>query len=217
MTPHRPEDLIETLAEDARPVRPLASPGARAATVLGALAIGCGLVLAWLSEPRQLLDRYAGRETIMAVEMAAMLATAILAIAGAFFLSIPGGSRKWLLAPIAPMLAWLGLSGAGCWTALQRGESAMAAGHGTDCLLFILGASILLGIPLLWRLARARPIDPLPVACLGGLGVAALAAFMLQFFHPFDVTFLDLGMHVTAVLIVVAATALMRRMALRPV
>ena len=36
--------------------------------------------------------------------------------------------------------------------------------------------------------------------------VAALAAFLLQFFHPFDVTFMDLSVHLVAVGIVVAVS-----------
>jgi hypothetical protein len=48
----------------------------------------------------------------------------------------------------------------------------------------------------------------LRVTAVGGLGVAALAAATLQFYHPFDVTIVDLAVHVTAVLIVVAAITL---------
>ena len=71
-------------------------------------------------------------------------------------------------------------------------------------------------MPLLWLLSRARPIDPAPVALLGGLGAAALAAFLLQFFHPFQVTFIDLAFHLLAVTIVIGGAALVRRRALRP-
>jgi hypothetical protein len=69
---------------------------------------------------------------------------------------------------------------------------------------------------LLWLLARARPIEPVPVALTAGLGIAALAAFLLQFFHPFAVTFLDLATHLAAVLLVVGAATLFNRRALAP-
>jgi hypothetical protein len=46
---------------------------------------------------------------------------------------------------------------------------------------------------------------------VGGLGVAGLAATTLQFYHPFDVTLIDLAVHVTAVLIVVACVTLSAR------
>jgi len=68
-----------------------------------------------------------------------------------------------------------------------------------------------LAVVLFWMLRRARPMDPLPVAATGTLGVAATAAFILEFFHPFDVTVIDLALHLAAVgLIVVLGTALRR-------
>jgi hypothetical protein len=60
-------------------------------------------------------------------------------------------------------------------------------------------------------LRHARPIAPLTVAVLGTLGVAATAAFILQFFHPFDVTVIDLALHLAAVAIVVSVGTLLRR------
>jgi len=43
--------------------------------------------------------------------------------------------------------------------------------------------------------------------------VGALAAFALQFFHPFDVTVIDLGVHVIAVALVVSAASAAQRLA----
>jgi hypothetical protein len=210
-------DLIDSLAADARPVRPLKPPLARALAWLAAAALLGGLAVYLLADVPRLLARHAGREALIAAEMAAMLATGALAVIGAFFLSVPGRSRRWLLAPLPTFLVWLLLSGAGCYRELVRsGPSGLEIGHSLDCLIFILAMSLLLGAPLLWRLSRARPVDPLPVAALGGLGVAALAAFLLQFFHPFAVTFLDLAVHFLAILLVVAATALINRRALAP-
>ena len=49
------------------------------------------------------------------------------------------------------------------------------------------------------------------MALCGALGVAALAAFILQFFHPFDVTVIDLALHLAALAtIALLATALRR-------
>jgi hypothetical protein len=47
-------------------------------------------------------------------------------------------------------------------------------------------------------LRRSRPLEPLPVAVMAALGVAALAAFVLQFFHGFDTTVIDLAFHLAA-------------------
>jgi hypothetical protein len=209
------EALIAAIAGDARPVRVLAPPLKRALAVLAVAAVAGGLAVLLMADIRTLLGRYAGREDMMMAEMAAMLATGVLAVTGAFFLAIPGRSRLWLAAPLPTAILWIGLSGMGCWRDMVRhGSAGWSPGHSMDCLLFILGTSVAIGLPLLWRLSRAAPIDPLRVAMLAGLGTAALAAFLLQFFHPFTVTFIDLAVHVAAILIVIGAAALLRRRAL---
>jgi hypothetical protein len=71
--------------------------------------------------------------------------------------------------------------------------------------------SVPLALFLYVVLRRARPLQPLPVAVTAALGVAALAAFVLQFFHPFDSTVIDLTMHAAAVLVVVGLAAAARR------
>lgn len=211
------EQLVDALAAQARPVAPLAPPLRRAALTLVPVGLAGALLVLVAGDLRGLATRYAGRDALMAAEMIAMLATALLAVAGAFALSVPGRSRRWMLAPVPPLIVWLAASGLGCLQDLARlGPGAWGWGHGRDCLLFILGAGVPIGALLLWRLSRARPIDPLPVALLGGLAAAALAAFLLQFFHPVGLTVIDLAVHFGAVTLLVALAALMRRRALAP-
>ncbi len=209
--------LIDRLAADVRPVRPLRAPALRALLAVTAIALVAGGSVAMSGDVAELRTRYVGRETWLALEMAAMLATFVLAILGAFFVSIPGGSKRWLAAPLAPFAVWLLSSGLGCYADfVRRGEVGWEAGESLDCLLFILGTSALVAPLLVWRLARAKPLDPMPVALLGGLGVAAASALVLQFFHPFSVTFIDLAVHLIAILIVVGAVGLLNRRALAP-
>ncbi|MBL8706997.1 MAG: DUF1109 family protein, partial [Rhodospirillales bacterium] len=92
------------------------------------------------------------------------------------------------------------------------GDMGLELGEGAICFGFILGAGLPLGAGLTWMLRRARPLSPGPVAAMGGLGAAALAAVLLQFFHPFDITVMDLGMHALAVAIVIAAASLSSRL-----
>lgn len=204
--------LIEALADRAAPVRPLASPGWRAMLAIALLAAVSALLIMAFGDTLQLLARYAGRHDAMMLEMAAMGLTATLAIAGAFALSVPGGSPRWLFAPLPTALVWLAIAGAGCLGVTR------SPGHeqGMDCLLFILVTSVAIGAPLVWRLSRAHPLDPLPVAALAGLGSAAAGAFLLQFFHPFAVTALDFAVHVFAVLLVIAIFARANRKILAP-
>jgi hypothetical protein len=88
------------------------------------------------------------------------------------------------------------------WQAGLAGDVA----ESTECMQILVAASVPLGITVLVALYRARPLAPTRVAAMAGLGVAALAAFLLQFFHPFDVTALDLAFHAAAVLLIVAVS-----------
>jgi len=217
MTGRATEDVIASLAAEASPVRPLAPPLSRAGRLLLVLGLLSVATIILLGDLDGMATRYAGRESMMMAETGAMLATAILAFCGAFALSVPGGSRAWLAAPLPAFLLWIGLSGAGCYDLmLRRGLGGWGAVGDGDCVLFLLGASAAVGVPVLWLLSRARPLEPLAVATLGGLGVAATAAALLQFFHPYAVTLIDLAFHLLAVLIIVAVAALLRRLALRP-
>ena len=217
MSERSTEALVAALCSEARPVRPLASPLRRAAMTLAPVVLVGAILVLLAGDVRGMVARYSGREAMMVVEMGAMLATALAAVTGAFILSVPGRSRRWLLAPLPTFLIWVGMSGLGCYQDLvRRGPAGWGWGDGRDCLIFILAASLPIGGLLLWRLSRARPIDPLPVALLGGLGAAALAAFLLQFFHPFGLTVIDLGVHFAAVTFVVAIAALLRRRTLAP-
>ena len=213
----RLDDLVEALANDARPVRPLKPPLRRALGWLAAVGLTSGIAISWFSDFSRLTAYSTGQEEQLALQMAAMLATGIIAIIGAFYVSIPGRSRAWLFAPMVPFAAWLLLTGAGCYRDFVRsGASGLELGHSLNCLSFIVGVSLPLGAVLIWRLARARPVEPTRVALLGGLGVAALAAFILHFFHPFAVTLIDLAFHLLAIALVVGATTLLNRRTLSP-
>lgn len=204
--------LIESLAADARPVQVLAPPMRRALFLLAFMGAVALVAILTMGDMDTLRHRYEGREAMMFAETAAMLATGALGVTGAFFLSVPGRSRLWMAAPLPAAAIWIALSGMGCWRDLVlHGSEGWSLGHSRDCLLFLLGVSAALSIPTFWRLSRAAPIDPLRVALPAGLGIAALSAFLLQFFHPLAVTFMDLGMHVVAVLVVIGAAALLRR------
>lgn len=209
----RPVDrLIETLSAEIRPVTPLAPPWRRAAATLAAFAVAGGVAIA-TSDPGVLLARHAGRELQLALELSAILLTGLLAVTAAFFAAVPGRSRLWLAAPLPPLLVWLLLSGAGCFAASADDP----ASHGSlRCFVFITATSAGLAVPLIWRLSLAAPLHALRVALLAGLGSAALSAFLLAFFHPFDVTFLDLAVHLAAILLVTGTLALLRGPTLRP-
>ena len=215
MTASRTDMIIDQLAADLRSVRPLRAPALRALLALAAIGVPATVAIVVLGDVPAMLNRHAGRETLLALEMSAMLATGVLAIVAAFFVSIPGRSKKWIVAPLPFFALWLLLSGLGCYgDFVRQGGTGWELGESLHCLAFILATGAALAPLLIWRLARAKPIEPLPVALLGGLGAAAVSALILQFFHPFAVTFIDLAVHLAAILIVVGAAGLANRRAL---
>jgi hypothetical protein len=201
------DDLIESLGATLTPVRPLRAPMLRALAWLAAVAaVALIVVLRYANMPI-----FMGRIEIprIALEFVGSLLTAISAILVAFELSVPGRSPHWAWLPLPPLLLWLAASGMGC---LENGLGLHAVhAESAHCFMFIAGVSVPLSIALFWMLRRAHPIAPLPVAAFGTLGVAAAAATLLQFFHPFDITVLDLGFHLAAVGFVVFIGAALRR------
>ncbi|HTI87963.1 MAG TPA: NrsF family protein, partial [Alphaproteobacteria bacterium] len=111
-----------------------------------------------------------------------------------------------------PFALWLATSGYQCYRDwIVHGPAGLQVGESAHCFQFIVLTSIPFGVVLLLALRRALPLDPNRVAMMGGLGVAALAAFVLQFFHPFDVTVMDLTLHIVAVVLVIGGAALGER------
>ncbi|MGA8707186.1 MAG: NrsF family protein [Steroidobacteraceae bacterium] len=204
------DHLIEQLTTELAPVRVLRPPVLRAFMWLMVVAgVGAALILRFspleLILPRLAIPR-------VTLECVGTLLTAVTAVWAAFELSIPDRSPRWMWLPAAPFALWLGASGLGC---LQNGLSLHGpggiAGHSPHCFIFISAVSVPLAAALFWMLRRARPIHAWPVAAMGTLGVAATAALVLQFFHPFDVTVIDLALHLAAIALVVGLGTAWRR------
>lgn len=200
--------LIEALAAKAQPVKRLRSPTLRAALWLGAVSALIALAIWLFSDLTLSMQRL--HDARLDWEMAGMLLTGILAVAAAFHLSLPDRSAAWALLPLPTLALWLASMGYNCYR--HWFTDGWALGSSWDCLKFIVGVSVPLGVSLLYLLRRAAPLAPMRVAAMGGLGVASIAAFALQFFHPFDVTFLDLGTQVITVGLVVLAMSVYERM-----
>lgn len=206
--------LIERLAAAAEPVRRLKPPLIRASLwLLGVAAVGALAIVLFSNLPD---DAARMRDPKLMIEMAATLLTGLLAVIAAFHLCLPDRSPLWVLTPLPPLVLWIAASGYECYRHwITLGPGGWQIGESANCFRFILGVSVPLGVSLFFVLRRASPLAPVRVAVVGGLGTAALAAFLLQFFHPFEITFMDLGVHALAVVVVVTVASLTGRFAAR--
>ena len=199
------EDLIAKLAADGGRVRRLLPPMTRAMLWLGSIALISLAAVASFADLPLFMSRI--EDTKLRFELLGTVLTGIAAVVAAFHLSLPDRSSAWAWLPVPPLGLWIGSSGYSCWQHWVRfGPDGWTLGESADCFRLLLGVSLPLGAALLLVLSKARPLNPMPVAVVGGLGVAAIAAVLLQFFHPFDVTFMDLGVHAVAVGLVILAT-----------
>ncbi len=204
MTKLQTKNLIARRAEGAAPVKPLSPPLHRAVIWLAGFA-AVAIAAIWL---RGNFVESAARFSDLTVrlEFTGALLTGIAALIAAFFVSLPDRSKLWLMLPVLPLGFWLLGSGYGCYLHLvEFGPSGWVIGESSECLRFIVGISLPASIALYFALRRSTPLDPIAPLAVGGLGVAGLAAAVLQFFHPFDITFLDLGAHIVAVGIVITS------------
>ena len=204
------EQLIGQLAASAAPVKRLRPPALRAALWLTGVAAAAAIVLPFFADFALFVRK--AQDAKFLIELAATLLTGIAAVIAAFELSLPDRSPAWAWLPVPPLAVWLAASGYNCWREwILVGDAGWRFGESAACFASIVGFSIPMGFALLFFLARAKPLAPVPVAALGGLGIAGLAAFLLDFNHPIDASFLDLGWHAAAVGLVIATTALWGR------
>jgi len=207
------DDLIAQLSASAAPVKRLAPPMIRAGVWLLAVAVLAGTPILL----RANLPVFAQRasDPRMALELFATLATGVAGVIAAFHLSIPGRARAWALLPAPFALLWIAVSGWGCVRFMpEQDQRGWAFDQSHHCFSFLLAVGLPLAGLLILTLRRASPLQPRLVATVGALGVAGLAAFILQFFHPFDVTIMDLGTHVAALLILIGVFSLSGRLTL---
>jgi len=201
-SPH--DRLIGELAGALQPVRHLPSPVLRAAIWLAAIA-ALAVGLACFADLDSVRQRISAAPDLWLAVIGSTL-TAIFASIAAFELSLPDAPRGWAALPLPAAVLWIGASGFGClrvWIAPQTHVADVTEAR--DCLIFIAALSVPLSLLLLTMLRRAFPLYPGLTATVAGLAVAAAAATLLNFFHPYDAAATDLLVHAAAVALVVGA------------
>ena len=198
------ENLIRNLASDLAPVKRLRSPTARALgwlAAVGAIAVALAMVADMSGVERRL-----SASPDMWLAVVGSIMTAVLAALAAFQLSLPDANRAWALLPLPAALLWVIASGFGCLRVWLVPDTHVAQlNEARDCLIFIVGISIPLSGLIIVMLRRACSLQPGLTAATAGLGAAAAAATLLNFFHPFDAAATDLAVHACAVALVIIA------------
>jgi hypothetical protein len=181
----RPEDLIDALAADAKPVRRLASPMVRLLLWL-VLSAGYAALIVWAMGPRpDIQSRLADARFV--VELGAVFMTSVLAAAAAFCAGCPGRPVWERFAPLPALALWIGSLGEGCWRSLvQAGAPGLQLQWDVVCFPSILLASIGPGALILMMIRQGAPVAPVATTALAALAAAALGATALRLFHAQD-------------------------------
>jgi hypothetical protein len=205
-------DLINALAADATPVRPLRPPLTRAVAwftfavvVLTLLAVARGL------RP-DLAERL--RQPAFIVGIVAAIATGISAAVAAFALSLPDRSRLWLLLPAPGLIVWVATIGYGCLTNwLSVGPEGLRFGEAIRCFATLVLTSVPLSLAMFMMVRHAALLQPTAAIMTGSLSVAAITATALSLFHNLDATVMILIWNLgTSALIIALACAVGPRM-----
>ena len=198
--------LIERLAADLRPVRPV-SPAWLAAGWLLVVIVFAGYLASMADLPAMMRRLEAAPDMWLAALGSAL--TAVLAVVAAFMTSVPGRSARWALLPLPSLALWIWESGMGCARGWRlAGVQASGPGISDHCFMFICGLSLPLSLLLMVLLRWTFPLRPNLTLALGGLAAAGAAATLLNFFHPYDATVSDLATHAVAVALVVGLNRL---------
>ena len=204
MAPLDTDLLIDRLATSATPVRPLASAWCRA---LGWLALGLPPLVAIVAIHGPVGGAGAlFADTRLLIEQGAALATAAVAAAPAFASTVPGGDRRWLFLPLAPLGVWLLALGKGCLDVWAGGRLSLAVD--TECLGPMLLIATVPAVAMVLMIRRGAPLVPRLTLFLGALATAAAVNFGLRFFHPGDATLTVLVWHMGFAAVASAAATL---------
>ncbi|RQS72611.1 DUF1109 domain-containing protein [Burkholderia sp. Bp8963] len=180
-------DLIESLVADARPVRPLRLPAARAAGWLLFAILVLVLVGVAHGVRPDLVAKLRQPEFVTGVAAAAL--TGVLAAIASFVASVPGRSLRWLLLPLPALATWLSTIGYGCLTDwVNIGPDGISAGETARCFATLGLTGIPLSLALLIMLRHVARLAPTPVVMTGSLAVSALTTVALSLFHALDAT-----------------------------
>ena len=208
--PRDTRSLIEQLAAEAVPVRPLASPWRRAMVWLGAVCATALLVvwsLGWRGTPPAELGQPGGGWSWWGSLLTGMLATYAV-----FQVSVPGRSPRWAWLPLPAALLWFAGMGWGCAVLAQAGSQGQAAGGASwHCGLAITAVSAPLLLVMLLLVRHAGVLRPGLTALLAMLSAAGVSSAAVSLVHGPETAWMTLAWHGGAALLLSAGAALAGR------
>jgi len=206
----RTEDLIRTLASEAKPVQRLAHPGWRVAYWLS-ISLAYVAMVVLIMGTRSDLAAKSG-EARFVIEVAAAFLTGVMAAAAAFCAGSPGRPLWERFAPLPPLALWLGSLGEGCWQDwLRAGPDGLTIQPDFMCFPSILMVSLVPGALILMMIRRGAPTTPVLTTALATLAASALGAAGLRLFHASDASLMILVWQFGTVAILTAFGALFGR------
>jgi hypothetical protein len=205
----RTDEIIERLARDVRPLKPLRHPLRRGMEWLA----GTSLFLAGLVAIRaMMLDApLAGIPMTLAVAQSAAMAASVTAAAAAFVTIVPGASRRVLPWPFLATAVWIGSLLLGLLREGGGGIAVVSAATEWPCVLLIALGSLVPVVGLIHLLRQGAPLVPRSTLALGVLAAAGAANVAACLSHPHTSSRVLLFWHGATILVLVAAGALAGR------
>jgi hypothetical protein len=205
------EQLIETLTEHLQPVKPLRSPGLRAAGWI-AFATAAIAAIGAVGGSRAALAHALGEAGFLVPLAGSWLSGATAAYA-AFLTSLPDRPRAWAWLPLLPVLLWGTGFAYTCLTNWDDVWSSLALLPESACLLTIVLTSAGLVAVLVPMLRRVRTLRPRLTAWLGCLAVAGFADTAHLLVHTEQDSLLALTVNLVPALVLVLLGGLAGRRA----
>lgn len=207
------EELVQSLASSAAPVKPVDAPGKRLLRWLG-LGLPYALAVALVAGLRPDLWQKM-TDPLWALEQAAAFVTAILAAYAALSLTIPGRSARIMWLPAPSLLVWLATLGAGCLRSWVRlGPEGLAFAPELECLPSIALVGLVPSLVIFLMVRKGAPLSPGPTLALAALAAASLGHVGHSLFHAQDASVMVLVWHFGSVAILSFVAGLMGRHAL---
>ena len=191
------DKLIERLAHEAAPVKPLSPPLLRAGVFLVAVSAVMAALAFWGGRVADTLAHLTSMP--FTAELAGAALGAVGAIVAAVMLSIPGRSPRWFYLPLPGVALWLIGGGWQCYHQIDLGYVPTSLFASRECFAFILSAGIPTAGAAFLLLRRSLSVDVVRVTALASLGAALMATVLLQFVHAHGTNPVDFATHVVAV------------------